>query len=190
MKKLVVLAMVLGVCSIASASITQNIHIDSTDPGASIELAAGSYDVSINGTVEYTTPSMIWFVASGGVSMSNGAVSTLGTCSISTIDPDADLDPENPGYTWGDFIAEYLAYDPAETITTIFDIFVGDSTDPFANVVGDMVTADMSFTGPQGHLAVIEYGGETLATTDQVLLTPEPITLALLGLGGLFIRRK
>jgi hypothetical protein len=64
---------------------------------------------------------------------------------------------------------------------------------PFTGVTSQTILSDisLSLSGSSATLYLYRVDGTTLATTfESSVLIPEPMTIALLGLGGLFLRRR
>ena len=187
MKKLLVLMLVLAMASLASAEVTMNIYVNGSDPGDEYSMAAGDAAITIYGTVPANEYTGVYFIAAGDGSMSNGAISTLGNCTFASISPGAFIDPDNEELgTWGDFFADMGYADTA----TIYDLTLADSAYPFVAITGDIFSATLTFASSAATLAIIDYTGEEYVTYDTLSIVPEPMTIALLGLGGLLLRRR
>ena len=74
------------------------------------------------------------------------------------------------------------------TPTDLWLVAFVDSTAPPDNVLPDGIVA--TFAGNLMPVTVTLHNQDTFAIMEQVTLTPEPMSLMLLGLGGLFLRRR
>jgi hypothetical protein len=159
MKKLLVLMLVLGMASWASAAYTLSV-----DPNT------GYFDITV--TAEGTEPDSYWALG----------IDSSGTLSNITIGPDAPSLSDN----WGSIADNYMS--------GYFPGLQGD-VGPFAAAQGETKSAGVYLTA---HATIASTPIVYLYTFDDYLVTtfedsievPEPMTIALLGLGGLFLRRR
>jgi hypothetical protein len=177
MKKLVILMVLLGMAASANASLVFN---DNTGIGGSVtDLGLGLY-IDAADSSEYT-----WYI----VAVDN----TLGTLSPGT---------EVLGNLTDDKTTYYPTYymnpalvaaglDPLD-VSSVYGVIADSSGGP---LVGTAVI-DIGFTHIAGQVGEINLyaspGGDagTWVITDTIYVAPEPMTMALLGLGGLFLRRR
>lgn len=164
MKKLLVLILVLGLCSTANA-ITVEIQVNGSDVGA------GPYDVITTDTIQvYVYSGDVWDGALLLTNTSNSLVNGLATANAG----------DNP--TCNPYM--YSGYGDGYTIAADYL-----STAPSAGIQFTMnVSGDIDDTG-----TVLLWTSEDWLTPADTLaykIVPEPMTIALLGLGGLFLRRR
>ncbi len=164
MKKMLALVLVLGMVAVSNAAIVANLTGNNT-PGS------GSISLNVSGVGGIDTMMVITIQGAG----------TL-TSSLGTTRPEAS-----------DFVA------------TMAEIYAGQATYGIAGN-GDLWTmTSYTSTYPAGAWILANYSGavagdvltaystidgETYTALDSITIVPEPITMALLGLGGLFIRRR
>jgi len=168
MKKLLVVALVFGMASVANAELIQ---VDGIDPGPSIEIFEGVTPVI--SVVSEDTSSWLGYVIveeGGAGALSNPA----------KLDAAGDIGAIAP-YTeagWGAGFELTVAMSsggiPAVAIGPQFTLHYS------GGVLGDTATISL-FVDP-------EYG--TPADSVAIIVIPEPMTVMLLGLGGLFLRRR
>jgi len=171
MKKMLVLMMVLGLVSVANASVV----ISVSGPATIVAGTTASYAITLTG--DDIGSFDLDFGASNGLA-------TTGNVAIVAAGRDAGID-----YIGTD----YITYD--------FEV-VGASGIGGAITVGNLVTFDMTAGSTLGFfdLMVANIWVDTPAGADAnptfnalsgiEIVVPEPITVALLGLGCLFIRRR
>jgi len=161
MKKLVVLMVVLGLASLASAV-----------PVLSI---GGPSSVAIGNTITLTVSSNNTEAYTAYVGFDPVAAATItGVAATASAGEQAAVTASPYGY------ANY------------FTIEAKDTSDPF-NSVAAGVQFNISFKGlAQGAVDVLLFDNtfSTVVGTQRVTVTPEPATLAILGLGALLLRRK
>ena len=168
MRKLLILTMVLGMASLASATVVVS--------GPTDVVAGNTYSYSLSGTSADTAGYAGYVYVDypgnpGGAVLSSVGMNTTnltGTLSLygTTYLPDGFL-----------FVA---ANAPAATEVFAGEWFTFDMTIPAGAAVDDVFGIDIL----NGSWSVVQDGA--LALT----VVPEPITMALLGLGGLFLRRR
>lgn len=171
MKKMLILTLVLGMTSLASAGI---VVISPDGINASIQ----------TDPIGDVVPQQAHFVGVVGPGSVSPTLLYGGNLAEFT-----DYTGADPGLTAAvdAAIAAYAAGNPGLTGGPSSQIFFGayfDSMDPPAQVVGQLV----SLAGT-GVYEVYLMDGDITAAYSAVRV-PEPITLSLLGLGGLFLRRR
>ena len=167
MRKFLVVALVLGIASAANAVA---IYIDGVDPGESIEIAEGLTPVI---TVVGEDASS-WL---GYIIIEEGGMGELGNAA--NLDAAGDMGAVAP-YTeagWGTGYELTIAMSPGGAPIAVGPQFTFDYV---GGALGQTATI-LLFVDP-------EYG--TPADSVTITIIPEPMTVMLLGLGGLFLRRR
>jgi len=166
MKKLLILALVLGFASSASAAI-------SLDPSGAIDVPAGSYSLNVfsDDTMPYERFLAITDATYGGIT----AIAILGTAGGDAAMTD---------------LGAMLTYD---SVWSVNALDLNPDPDPGDILTGNQFTASVGFTGAAiGQNLIIELLDGNLNVLDSMTYNgvPEPMTIALLGLGGLFLLRR
>jgi hypothetical protein len=165
MKKMLILMLVLGLASTAGAAL-------SLDPsGDQLDTPAGAFAVDV---VSTDTAMYTWFVA-----VTSKAYGGISGVSVLTNAGDAGT---------ATYLGDMMGY------FDIYQIEALDMSEPFDSVQpGDQFTVNLNFTGtdPLHSLALVLLD-PSVTTMDTTTLwgVPEPMTIALLGLGGLFLLRR
>jgi len=169
MKKYAILALVLGLTSFAGAALTTTIIVNGGGFDMATDVAQWGDTVTVN--VGNDTPSAggttdLQMMVSDGI---NGTIALLGTWML-------------PG-----------------TGSSVIDNGDGSLTFDWAdgtiglNVTGDWVTASFDIPVNVMEITISFSGtmfGETPPGSPTTLTAPEPVTIALLGIGGLLMRRR
>jgi len=160
MKKLLVLALVLGLSSVSSAVV-------------SLVVPAG--DINVGDTITV-------IVASDTEAANYGAwldlgLQGLGTWSDLTILPAAGVDASK--VYWGD-----------DGTGDWWELGAASFTPTAPVLAGDHFTIDFTATAEGQQVVALWDYNLTESTEARINIVPEPMTLGLLGLGGLFLRRR
>jgi len=171
MKKFLVLAMILGLSVSANGALT-GLNVDGT---TSID-ADGLADIETGATVTV-------YVLAGADASTAGYLDMLkGKATM----PWGNLAKIMPGA--GDLGGPAQDY----STETLYDYYFGVASSTGTYPGGLVLSAQVTATGAVGQTFNVDLINEALTTVDTITftITPEPMTIALLGLGGLFLRRR
>lgn len=178
MRKYITLLLVLAISSVAGA----DTMIISGLP-ASLNTVAGpsvlSFDVVSDGQLDNAT--MYVYNTAGGTLDIASAINNV-------VDGEIYDDAENLGYLAG-------CVDVTGIVQPVIWAEIALPHVPSEIIVGDILS-DLGLTIPQGFVGMIDVSAlnendcsvQSMVTID--CFVPEPVTIALLGLGGLFLRRR
>ena len=184
MKKFVSLLLVLGLASVASAGTMVISGLPAGPLDASAAPISLSFDIVSNGQ-EDNDSLYVWTYTGGTLDM-DSAINRV------------EATPGVPNDMFDDSPNEWLQDDHGIDITDVSlpniwaDISIPKATP--AVLVGDIIS-DLGLTIAQGYVGFLDV--KVLNENDSVIqdvatieVVPEPVTIALLGLGGLFLRRR
>lgn len=183
MKKLLTVFAVLAMASVANATLLISVDGSTDHPESSITLNVGDTAVIDIHAQSQNLAQGGWMIIQGNGTLDASNPTDL--WSISTISnmPEAQLDPLRPG----------LAAFGYPGVTELVQMEIKHE-DPSQSPPDGLVANNVIFTCTVENLdAVITLlDSGTFAVMDSVVIhqIPEPITFALLGLGGLFLRRR
>lgn len=180
MKKMLILMLVLGLASTASATITIQLReSDGTTPVADLDkVELGEDYVLVVSGLAADVPSQSGGVGIYGAAYTMADWAHLGNSDMTTAG--TLIDTGNLSYiTWK---SAYSGY----------DCLAYDTTYPSGITDGDWFTVDLSgLAEGTFDLDLIDYDASSAVLGSVTgIVVPEPITIALLGLGGLFLRRR
>ena len=160
MKKILVLMLVLGIASMASAALTFSVN--------AVEVLVGeTVDVGIESDVDA-------FAWTGYVGYAPGHAELTGMVATAAAGPDATITNDPYGYA-GYYKIEALDYTPPSDILAGVQ-FTGTITGVTEGTYNVYLMSPWSAVGLQ----------DTLVVT----VIPEPMTIGLLAVGGMFLRRR
>jgi len=179
MKKFVMLMVVLGM-GMASVANAELAFTDNSDISGSATL---SLDISAAATADYR----LYIVATDTATVGTIGPGTVG--SIGNLSFDKTVDPYYPDYyLHGAMYAVGLATDGS--VSANFG-FVGDSGGgPLSGTAITGIAFTMVGTGTIDLYTSATGMTGTWSVVDTITVLPEPMTMVLLGLGGLFLRRR
>lgn len=163
MKKLLVLALVLCVVSFASATTVLN-------------LTGNLLTIEASGNVAYAGESYFLAVAPAGVILDAGTMNYAGGALSAITD-----------MTGADIDLDALVASTIGTAAVRLDLVEFASG---AGLILNGVLATYNVTGAGSTIYMLNVDADAIVDSVTVAAIPEPVTVALLGLGGLFIRRR
>ena len=176
MKKLLILVMVLAMASFANATL-----VSISGPSTLDEDATATYTVSYSGTPTLGAADIdaVADLATKGTLSGGAVVATARDTNYDWVG--TPMGSNSNGYE----LSALLIAAPTPLGSPLFT-FVLTAT----GNVGDIITLSMSENGFYDATAeLVQIVGVTLSGLN-VTITPEPMTIALLGLGGLLLRRR
>ena len=173
MKKLLILTLVLAMASMASATVTYEFRDSTATSAISSAPAGGSYTLVMNGLV---TDQKYEMGVYDGAGASAGKFEFTGVTILAAAGDGGKATHWGSPYDGYDCTAEDLFGDvPPNSADGDWMIFAFDVD---SGATGTLVVDLTSLVSPYPVLDTAE------------ILIPEPMTIALLGLGGLFLRRR
>ena len=171
MKKLLVLILVLGLCSAANAALTDiEIDVDGSHAGATITVATG-------GTISIEMYSGNTDAGLGYYALEDNSLYSLANYVVTT-------NAGDQGSYSGPFTSTYVPGYQLIGLTV-------SATASGTITPGTMFLVDFTAGSSTGTVDVILYDSSVVTMdTATINIVPEPMTIALLGLGGLFLRRR
>jgi len=182
MKKFILLTIVLALVSSASATLTWK--VDGGDASAYVAVASDTVTLSLVDTGAATAITIGTFSdgGAGGLMAVPATLNVKFTQGITTGYVGTDL-----GYDAGTIAVITGAYDAPNTATGTLVSF--SYTLPSVLPSSDIIFTAGDITD-YGYVSSVSYTTGSASIPGMEITIPEPMTIALLGLGGLFLRRK
>jgi hypothetical protein len=180
-KTLIALGLLVMATSLANAA-TVTIGVDGVAAPASIGIGESAV-VDLSGFVASSTSEGVvgYLIVQGPGTISGGTV-LQGDGSITAFDPTEEV--------WANFLAS-KGYTGVQQNLLLIDML--DMSDPLTDLNGKIVDS-ITFQGTGEGVATLTYfdpdSSTVYATQTITQVVPEPMTVTLLGLGGLFLRRR
>ncbi len=198
MKKLLILVMVLAMASLASATLKISVNGTVDPPDTEVILAPSDHAVIDVWGDGATGAGMFWLVANGPGTTVGGSLIYLGSLSsLYTYAPGTGDGWEDSEPGAGDGIQSWLMSLGYGQVMGASFMTLADGAAPPLPLQGTLVDGiDFHCEAPGdvvlSLISVDELGAITLFDSQIIhqIPIPEPVTIALLGLGGLLLRRR
>jgi hypothetical protein len=176
MKKLLVLALVLSMATLASASLSiVGIPAGPITVGDTFTMSiVSSAPIAFGDGTDWAGWGLVTETALAGIA---GGVSTV---------------PTEPGFVIYDGVLAGAGFTPPVGTEGVSGALSVTGAAVPAGTIFDSITFTAQNAGT-AHLTLVgtmDYDVLTTLATGSIVITPEPVTMALLGLGGLFLRRR
>jgi hypothetical protein len=191
MKKILVVFTLLAMASVANAGFLISVNGVVNPPDSTIELKPSETAViDIQATVNGAKAFDMWLLIQGSLGTMTGGSKVFGNAAFPSqftkrVAPHAEIDFLNtyyPGTTYATHIIVTGGYDDNDDPIPVDNVKIVDLIEFHCEAEGDVTLILVD---------VPEAGGLGQVWDRQVIhQIPEPITFALLGLGGLFLRRR
>ena len=193
-KKILVLVLVCGLASVANAGLVLSVNgsLDPVDSEITI-LVGGTVVLDLHGDDPTDTGPAQGYLLIEGPGSINGA--TVIHAGAATYYSDAGEMAEGVGLPAGDadgVVAMFKDFLGKPALTDVSFSLIGD-TPPVDDFVNGLLIDDIILTCEGIGDVMVTLTNENFAVLDTAVIhqiVPEPMTLALLGLGGLFLRRR
>jgi hypothetical protein len=172
MKKLMTMLAVLAMATVANAGLV--LDPAEVDSGMTLNIQTDPIDVA-------DVQQAVFLVVGGGGGVLDAGTMVYPGPDLNVITDFTGLDPDITAIIDG-VIGE------ASTRIDLVEIFSSSSAPP--DVVGVLASYSVTAVPASGGTGVWLLNGDTAEVMSSATIVPEPVTIALLGLGGLFLRRR
>jgi hypothetical protein len=187
MKKLLVVLAVLAIATVANAGLKLSVEGVEAPTGAQIAMGATQV-IGVNAAGESATLSgMVIFEGAGAAVDSTGmSIINMGFTGGADSNYIIDVSTDSAYVDW----AKGFGFDPfAVMYYEIINVAVPPAVIPDGMIIDGLKLSSSADMGTIT-ISLFNAAAETTVATQTIEQIPEPITIALLGLGGLFLRRR
>jgi hypothetical protein len=181
MKKLLALMLVFAVSSVASAALTLDVAQTVMAPGE-------TQAIGISGAEPLTPPPLVVYLMVEGPASIDGGTMLYQGGGLESYD-DAEAIAAGIGISVDELIVQFRDFVGMPDLQDVSSITLA-SGPPMPDLLGTLVSDIVLTYGGPGDADLTLLGEDFTTVYDAVTIIPEPVTIALLGLGGLFLRRR
>lgn len=184
MKKLLALVLVFAVSSVASAALTLDVGLARMDLGT-------TQTIGLSGDGQTPGPVTAYIMVEGPASIAGGTNLYPGGGLQAYIEAEAIA--EGMGVSVEELLVQFREFVGMPNLSDVSTVVLAAGAIPVPPLEGVLVSDITLTAGDVEGIATLTLLGEDFATvydSVDVEVIPEPVTIALLGLGGLFLRRR